>query len=73
MQQAILQPGNMLCGGVPRGFPAYRGDGTFLTGSSQTPLQDLGRECTPQDQEVSGADYYGDHAGDNLSEAAIAG
>jgi len=73
LQQAILRPGNMLCGGVPPGFPAYVSNGQYLTGSSQSPLVDLGRECSVEDEAVINPDYYGDHSGDSLSEAAIAG
>ena len=73
LQQAIFEPGNTFCGDVPAGFPAYESDGVYLTGPSQHSISSLGKECTSKDEININPDWYGDHAGDNLSSTAIAG
>jgi hypothetical protein len=74
VQQVVLQPGNKLCGSVPPGFPAYKSQGHYLTGTYQIPLTNLGKPCSlGAEVVIDPTDYYGDHSGDSLSEAAVAG
>lgn len=73
LKLAVLEPGNTFCGEVPSAFPAYSADGVYLTGPTQHSIDSLGRECTAKDEVDINPDWYGDHAGDNLSSTAIAG
>ena len=70
---AYLLPGNSFCGDVPTGFPAYESTGVYLTGPEQSSITSLGKDCTSEDEIDINPDWYGDHDGDDLSSAAIAG
>lgn len=73
LKLAIFQPGNSFCGDVPSGFTAYEATGVYLTGPQQKSITSLGKECTDDDEIDINPDWYGDHDGDDLSSAAIAG